>query len=76
MLNTLDFNVMVFTSCFFQISILTLLQKQNLNEIMQKHDEDNDMMELGFKYYFLIRTLVDYEKGDVCIIPFLMWQLY
>lgn len=32
---------------------------------MQKNDEDNDMMELGFKYYFLIRTLVDYEKGDV-----------
>eukprot|EP00026_Physarum_polycephalum_P000121 Phypoly_transcript_00121.p1 GENE.Phypoly_transcript_00121~~Phypoly_transcript_00121.p1 ORF type:complete len:2101 (+),score=228.03 Phypoly_transcript_00121:347-6649(+) len=53
MLNTLDFNIM----------------KQNLNTIMQKslseHHSDDDMMELGFKYYFLIRTLVDYEKGDI-----------
>jgi hypothetical protein len=39
---------------------------------MQKQDQDNDMMELGFKYYFLIRTLVDYEKGDVLLpIPFI-----
>lgn len=60
MLNTLDFDIM----------------KQNLNEVMYSYKNGNsaqELIELGFKYYFLIKTLVDYEKGNVCT---MWWREY